>query len=218
MRTKKALKTTLRRTRTKLLRRRRRRRRAAHAISSYCRSRSSFVSNNGKVSAKLEALKTLIPSGQVNNGDDDNKTVKADQLFQETADYIILLRTRVLILQSLIQFYGSATSMEDQNDNVDVLLLQQPLLFIYLLSMKIFMRHVSFFFLISSCYALSFFFLLNFFFNARLRICHYNLVWWDTKTESRKMVRRFNINFLNVFGFSYNFLFKCMFSVFVLFR
>lgn len=123
MRTKKALKTTLRRTRTKLLRRRRRRRRAAHAISSYCRSRSSFVSNNGKVSAKLEALKTLIPSGQVNNGDDDNKTVKADQLFQETADYIILLRTRVLILQSLIQFYGSATSMEDQNDNVDVLLL-----------------------------------------------------------------------------------------------
>lgn len=126
MRTKKALKTTLRRTRTKLLRRRRRRR-AAHAISSYCRSgsrgRSSFVSNNGKVSAKLEALKNLIPSGQVNNGDDDNKTVKADQLFQETADYIILLRTRVLILQSLIQFYGSATSMEDQNDNVDVLLL-----------------------------------------------------------------------------------------------
>lgn len=119
MRTKKALKTTLRRTRTKLLRRRR----AAHAISSYCRSRSSFVSNNGKVSAKLEALKNLIPSGQVNNGDDDNKTVKADQLFQETADYIILLRTRVLILQSLIQFYGSATSMEDQNDNVDVLLL-----------------------------------------------------------------------------------------------
>lgn len=127
MRTKKTLKTTLRRTRTKLLRRRRRRRRAAHAISSYCRSRSrgrsSFFSNNGKVSAKLEALKNLIPSGQVNNGDDDNKTVKADQLFQETADYIILLRTRVLILQSLIQFYGSATSMEDQNDNVDVLLL-----------------------------------------------------------------------------------------------
>ncbi|KAL9424545.1 hypothetical protein AB3S75_031630 [Citrus x aurantiifolia] len=126
MRTKKTLKTTLRRTRTTLLRRRRRRRRrrrAAHAISSYCRSRSSFVSNNGKVSAKLEALKNLIPRGQVNNGDDDNKTVKADQLFQETADYIILLRTRVLILQSLVQFYGSATSMEDQNDNVDVLLL-----------------------------------------------------------------------------------------------
>ncbi|KAH6802990.1 hypothetical protein C2S51_034436 [Perilla frutescens var. frutescens] len=51
------------------------------------------------VSDKLEALKNLIPSG----GDE----VKADQLFQETADYIVLLKTQVFVLQKLIDFYGS---------------------------------------------------------------------------------------------------------------
>uniref|UniRef100_A0A5B6ZTC9 BHLH domain-containing protein n=1 Tax=Davidia involucrata TaxID=16924 RepID=A0A5B6ZTC9_DAVIN len=56
------------------------------------------------VSDKLEALKNLIPA---HSGE-----IKADQLFQETADYIVLLRTRVLILQRLIDFYGSS---EDQN-------------------------------------------------------------------------------------------------------
>ncbi|GKU97331.1 hypothetical protein SLE2022_277440 [Rubroshorea leprosula] len=58
-----------------------------------------------KVADKLEALKNLIPSpaGEIS---------KPDQLFKETADYIILLRTQVLILQKLIEFYGSS---EKQN-------------------------------------------------------------------------------------------------------
>lgn len=56
------------------------------------------------VSEKLEALKQLIPA---NNGE-----IKADQLFKETADYIVLLRTQVFVLQKLVDFYGSNT---DQN-------------------------------------------------------------------------------------------------------
>ncbi|PHU27513.1 hypothetical protein BC332_05845 [Capsicum chinense] len=40
------------------------------------------------VSEKLEALKQLIPA---NNGE-----IKPDQLFEETADYIVLLRTQRL--------------------------------------------------------------------------------------------------------------------------
>ncbi|KAL7094669.1 hypothetical protein ACP275_11G118100 [Erythranthe tilingii] len=51
------------------------------------------------VSDKLEALKNLVPS--------DNVEIKPDQLFQETADYIVLLKTQVLVLQKLIDFYGS---------------------------------------------------------------------------------------------------------------
>ncbi|KAJ0042400.1 hypothetical protein Pint_19078 [Pistacia integerrima] len=75
----------------------------------HCSSSSKkVVMMNGKVSEKLETLKNLIPG---DNGDDG--TIKADQLFQKTADYIILLRSRVLILQSLIQLYGSSSQEED---------------------------------------------------------------------------------------------------------
>ena len=86
------------------MRRRRRRGRGSNArLCCRVRKCSRSVGNGGdstsRVSDKLEALRSLVP---VNNGD-----VKDDQLFQETADYIVLLRTQVLILQRLIQFYGS---------------------------------------------------------------------------------------------------------------
>ncbi|KAJ4959952.1 hypothetical protein NE237_019862 [Protea cynaroides] len=58
------------------------------------------------VSAKLEALKNLIPA---KNGD-----MKADRLFEETADYIVFLKAQVDILQRLIDFYGS----DDQKKKV----------------------------------------------------------------------------------------------------
>ncbi|KAM1954311.1 hypothetical protein FF2_023501 [Malus domestica] len=54
------------------------------------------------VSAKLETLKSLVNPTQV------GKTLKADEFFQETADYIVLLRTQVVILQRLVEFYGSS--------------------------------------------------------------------------------------------------------------
>ncbi|CAL5369822.1 unnamed protein product [Camellia sinensis] len=57
------------------------------------RERSSSVSN------KLEALKSLIPN--------QNREIKSDKLFEEAADYIVLLETQVLILQRLIGFYES---------------------------------------------------------------------------------------------------------------
>ncbi|XP_057981215.1 transcription factor UPBEAT1 [Malania oleifera] len=79
------------------------------------RARSSFV-NGGRrrssaVSEKLEALKNLIPSHH-----HDRQITKPDLLFQETADYIVLLRTQVAVLQSLIHFYGSS----DQKENCAV--------------------------------------------------------------------------------------------------
>ncbi|KAK2989849.1 hypothetical protein RJ640_025508 [Escallonia rubra] len=57
---------------------------------------SKVVINGGSharssVPDKLEALKNLIPAG---NGD-----IKPDQLFQETADYIVHLQAKVSILQ-----------------------------------------------------------------------------------------------------------------------
>lgn len=69
-----------------------------------CCARRIF--NNGgrscsNVSDKLKALKNLIPANNV-------ETVKAEQLFQQTADYIVLLRTQVVVLQELIELYGSS--------------------------------------------------------------------------------------------------------------
>ncbi|KAK9272176.1 hypothetical protein L1049_002547 [Liquidambar formosana] len=95
-------------------RRSRRRRRSnssqKRAYPIRCRGGRSFVTGGGDqcgVSDKLQALKNLIPAQH------DNGEIKADRLFQETADYILLLRTQVGVLQRLIQFYGSS----ENNDN-----------------------------------------------------------------------------------------------------
>lgn len=55
------------------------------------------------VSVKLAALKSLLPR-------QNDDVVNADTLFQQTADYIMVLRTQVSILQQLVDFYGSGTN------------------------------------------------------------------------------------------------------------
>ncbi|KAJ7971056.1 Transcription factor like [Quillaja saponaria] len=84
------------------------------ARSSCSKARKSFkikakpsCGSNVSVSDKLEALKNLIPVHQ------NVEIVKADQLFQETADYIVMLRTQVVILQKLIEIYGNTTENEN---------------------------------------------------------------------------------------------------------
>ncbi|KAF4397626.1 hypothetical protein G4B88_027366 [Cannabis sativa] len=85
---------------------RRTRRRGGRRIkprSRGCVARRSCNNGGGtcsKVADKLEALKNLIPTHE-------EETVKPEQLFQQTADYIVLLRTQVVILQKLVDFYGS---------------------------------------------------------------------------------------------------------------
>ncbi|KAL3376471.1 hypothetical protein AABB24_003081 [Solanum stoloniferum] len=57
--------------------------------------------NSISISEKLEALKQLLP---VNNDE-----LKADQLFEETAGYIVLLRTQIFVLQKLLDFCDDAS-------------------------------------------------------------------------------------------------------------
>nr|GME11394.1 transcription factor PAR2-like [Ipomoea batatas] len=71
------------------------------------KSQRPLSGTGDSVSDKLEALKQLIPS--------HDEEIKGDQLFQETADYIVLLRTQVLVLQKLIDFYGSSNNSGTQN-------------------------------------------------------------------------------------------------------
>ncbi|CAJ1947094.1 unnamed protein product [Sphenostylis stenocarpa] len=61
-----------------------------------------------KLSQKLEALKNLIPTTN-----SEEEAVKPDQLFKETADYIVLLRARVVVLQKLIEYYDNSNSTQD---------------------------------------------------------------------------------------------------------
>ncbi|KAK7271859.1 hypothetical protein RJT34_28102 [Clitoria ternatea] len=70
-----------------------------------------------KLSQKLQALKSLIPTHNNNN----NNTLKPDQLFKETADYIVLLRTRVLVLHNLIEYYGNNNNNVPENENAVLL-------------------------------------------------------------------------------------------------
>ncbi|XP_061369282.1 uncharacterized protein LOC133312142 [Gastrolobium bilobum] len=67
---------------------------------------SCSLKSKSKLSQKLQALKNLIPA---HNGN----IVKTDQLFKETADYIVLLKTRVVILQKLVEYYGNNPENEN---------------------------------------------------------------------------------------------------------
>ncbi|KAL1189604.1 hypothetical protein V5N11_030460 [Cardamine amara subsp. amara] len=74
-----------------------------------------------KFSEKLEALKSLLPpsvtaakqSHQDADVEEDSRSGETEQLFQETADYIVRLRTQVVVLQKLIKIYGSSDQTED---------------------------------------------------------------------------------------------------------
>ncbi|ERM99947.1 hypothetical protein AMTRI_Chr10g400 [Amborella trichopoda] len=50
------------------------------------------------VEKKLVALQRLLPAG---------KSMKGDRIFEETAEYIVLLRTQVQILQKLVDLYSN---------------------------------------------------------------------------------------------------------------
>lgn len=82
------------------------------------RSQNSRIHENtgnlSTVSDKLEALKNLIPADET----DIAGEIKADKLFQETADYILLLRTQILVLQKLLGVYGSGDLALDHQDAV----------------------------------------------------------------------------------------------------
>ncbi|XWS40981.1 hypothetical protein CRYUN_Cryun17cG0041800 [Craigia yunnanensis] len=89
------------------------RKRVVHARG--CKRRRLSKHCSKQVSDKLEALKSLIPH-HVHNGSDE--IVKTEQLFQETADYIIVLKTQVFVLQKLIEFYDDDGSGNVKQNHV----------------------------------------------------------------------------------------------------
>ncbi|CAA7055472.1 unnamed protein product [Microthlaspi erraticum] len=93
-------------------------------------SRAKILRNccgNGgeKFTEKLQALKSLLPpstrktektaeqSPQVVDVEEKPDNGETEQLFQETADYIVRLRNQVVVLQKLIEIYGSSDQTKD---------------------------------------------------------------------------------------------------------
>uniref|UniRef100_A0A7N1A699 BHLH domain-containing protein n=1 Tax=Kalanchoe fedtschenkoi TaxID=63787 RepID=A0A7N1A699_KALFE len=72
--------------------------------SSARKRRPAAARNSVKpLSEKLQALQSLIPEQETTSAE-----INADKLLRETADYILLLETRVSVLQGLIRFYEAA--------------------------------------------------------------------------------------------------------------
>ncbi|ESQ47106.1 hypothetical protein EUTSA_v10027993mg [Eutrema salsugineum] len=92
-------------------------------VSSRGRILRNCCGNGGeKFSEKLQALKSLLPpSTTTEKTTEQNVHVEeesldggeTEQLFQETADYIVRLRNQVLVLQKLIKIYGSSDEARD---------------------------------------------------------------------------------------------------------
>ncbi|CDY37876.1 BnaC04g31300D [Brassica napus] len=86
-------------------------------------SRRSHVSGD-KFTEKLQALKSLLPPSETNKTDHNRhveekpNSGETEQLFQETADYIVRLRNQVIVLQKLIEIYGSSSSSDQTEDFV----------------------------------------------------------------------------------------------------
>ncbi|EOA17681.1 hypothetical protein CARUB_v10006050mg [Capsella rubella] len=96
--------------------------------------RPNVTSRSGEMfTEKLQALKSLLPhpppsktttEKSFQDADvkkDSGSVVETEQLFQETADYIVKLRTQVVVLQKLIEIYGSSSSSDHLTEDGFVL-------------------------------------------------------------------------------------------------
>ncbi|KAG7559251.1 hypothetical protein ISN45_Aa05g008490 [Arabidopsis thaliana x Arabidopsis arenosa] len=107
MRTSKTQSTRGRRSCDKLIRSRR-----AH-VSSTTRVLHTCCGNGSgdggkKVTEKLLALKSLLPPpANVSGGE-------TEELFKETADYIVRLRTQVMVLKKLIEIYDNSSDQKKE--------------------------------------------------------------------------------------------------------
>ncbi|CAL9062976.1 unnamed protein product [Musa banksii] len=67
------------------------------------RRKQSREAASKAVAERLEALRNLIPP---KNDGVKEREAAADRLFEETADYILLLRTQVEVLKRLVDVYS----------------------------------------------------------------------------------------------------------------
>lgn len=87
-------------------------------VSSRAKILRNCCGNGGEnFTEKLQALKSLLPptkmTEQDRHVDEKSDNGETEQLFQETADYIVRLRNQVVVLQKLIEMYGSSDQTED---------------------------------------------------------------------------------------------------------
>lgn len=78
----------------------RRRRSNVSSVMKKRRSRSSST----RLDQRVSTLRNLVPN------DDDDNVRSLEQLFTQTADYILSLQTRVRLMKTLVDVFGSSSS------------------------------------------------------------------------------------------------------------
>ncbi|KAG6473354.1 hypothetical protein ZIOFF_067269 [Zingiber officinale] len=76
--------------------------------------KQSLASSSKAVAQRLEALRSLIP--QRDSGAKEEAAAAADRLFEETAEYILLLRTKVAVLKRLVDVYSPGITVKNDGD------------------------------------------------------------------------------------------------------
>lgn len=106
----------------RILKTQRTRGRTRARVSSRAKILHNCYGNDGEIfSEKLGALKSLLPPSSTTEKtteqslhvEEESDGGETEQLFQETADYIVRLRNQVVVLQKLIEIYGSSDQTED---------------------------------------------------------------------------------------------------------
>ncbi|EOA25738.1 hypothetical protein CARUB_v10019100mg [Capsella rubella] len=66
-----------------------------------------------KVMEKLQALKSLLPP-MIQQSKSSSDDVGTEELFQDTADYIVRLRTQVVVLKKLIEICDNSSDQSKE--------------------------------------------------------------------------------------------------------
>lgn len=82
----------------------------ARSLDTCCRNGCS--DGGKKVMEKLRALKSLLPPPAKQSESENIGGGETEQLFQETADYIVRLRTQVVVLKKLIKIYDNSSDQK----------------------------------------------------------------------------------------------------------
>ncbi|XP_010425743.1 PREDICTED: uncharacterized protein LOC104710788 [Camelina sativa] len=84
--------------------------RRAHVLHPCCGKGS--IDGGEKVTEKLRALQSLLPAPAKLSESENVGGGETDQLFQDTADYIVRLRTQVVVMKKLIEIYDNASDQK----------------------------------------------------------------------------------------------------------
>ncbi|KGN45028.1 transcription factor UPBEAT1 [Cucumis sativus] len=93
-----------------------RRRSRSNSLILKKRSRRSSSSSSSRIEQRVNTLRSLVPNNDNHNHDDQDESCvgSLEQLFTQTADYILSLQTRVRLMKTLVDVLSDPSSSIDE--------------------------------------------------------------------------------------------------------